>query len=348
MASRNKQIASKNSLFNTKLLSIRSISDVFQTKEEKLFGNKSFLEIILGIIKRTQSDVLTNIKSNKSNETISNSRIKKILKSLKKDLVQINIEELKKVQLQENILEEKKKKIKEIVFNENPSNICALKSDEENFESNKESVLFESTKDDPRKEISQLKILNFKMLNEITKVDNLYKRFAFEKEYYKVSHIPDEHRKITIYIKQNENQMVNKILHNKLMTRRKIFIRKANMKNNQDICINCIKFKISKFKKDMHDIYQYYNEQILSEEEKSYLETIANDNKQNDNIDNIDNNINNNDDDEISINDNNIDINKGKNKDESDSIDKNSSNKDSSNNEETCCNSVDKYRIDVK
>ena len=64
MASRNKQIASKNSLFNTKLLSIRSISDVFQTKEEKLFGNKSFLEIILGIIKRTQSDVLTNIKSN--------------------------------------------------------------------------------------------------------------------------------------------------------------------------------------------------------------------------------------------------------------------------------------------
>ena len=120
------------------------------------------------------------------------------------------------------------------------------------------------------------------------------------------------------------------------------------MKNNQDICINCIKFKISKFKKDMHDIYQYYNEQILSEEEKSYLQTIANDNKQNDNIDNIDNNINNNDDDEISINDNNIDINKGKNKDESDSIDKNSSNKDSSNNEETCCNSVDKYRIDVK
>jgi len=348
MASRNKQIASKNSLFNTKLLSIRSISDVFQTKEEKLFGNKSFLEIILGIIKRTQSDVLTNIKSNKSNETFSNSGIKKILKSLKKDLIQINIEELKKVQLQENILEEKKKIIKEIVFNENPSNICALKSDEENFESNKESVLFESTKDDPRKEISQLKILNFKMLNEITKVDNLYKRFAFEKEYYKVSHIPDEHRKITIYIKQNENQMVNKILHNKLMTRRKIFIRKANMKNNQDICINCIKFKISKFKKDMHDIYQYYNEQILSEEEKSYLETIANDNKQNDNIDNIDNNINNNDDDEISINDNNIDINKGKNKDESDSIDKNSSNKDSSNNEETCCNSVDKYRIDVK
>ena len=343
MASRNKKIS-----FNTKLISIRAIYDFFQTKEEILFGNKSFLEIILGIIKRTQSDVLTNIKSKKTNVTFSSSGIKQMLKSLKKDLVQINIEELKKVQLQENILEEKKKKIKEIIFNENSSKKCFPNPDEENLESNKESVLFESTEDDPRKEIYQLKILNFKMLNEINKVDNLYKRFAFEKDYYKISHIPDERRITTIYIKHNENEMVNKILHNKLMTRRKIFIRKANMKNNQDICINFIKYKISKFKKDMRDLYQYYNEQILSEEEKSYLETIANDNKQNDNIDNIDNNIDNNDDDEISINDNNIDINKGKNKDESDSIDKNSSNKDSTNNEETCCNSVEKYRIDVK
>ena len=348
MASRNKKISSKNSRFNTKLISIRAINDFFQTKEEKLFGNKSFLEIILGIIKRTQSDVLTNIKNNKSKITFSSSGIKQMLKSLKKDLVQINIEELKKVQLQENILEEKKKKIKEIIFNENSSKECFPNSGEENFESNKESVLYASTEDDPRKEIYQLKILNFKMLNEINKVDNLYKRFAFEKDYYKISHIPDECRITTIYINHNEKEMVNKILHNKLMTRRKIFIRKANMKNNQDICINFIKYKISKFKKDMHDIYQYYNEQILSEEEKSYLETIANDNKQNDNIDNIDNNIDNNDDDEISINDNNIDINKGKNKDESDSIDKNSSNKDSTNNEETCCNSVEKYRIDAK
>ena len=33
----------------------------FQSKEEKLFGNKSFLEIILGLIKNTQKCIIMNL-----------------------------------------------------------------------------------------------------------------------------------------------------------------------------------------------------------------------------------------------------------------------------------------------
>jgi hypothetical protein len=89
---------------NSHLFSVRTSLDVFQSREEKLFGNKSFLEIILGLIKKTQSDVLSNTSFNKKKEILNYSKIKTILKDLKKDLISINEEEKKKVLLHENLL----------------------------------------------------------------------------------------------------------------------------------------------------------------------------------------------------------------------------------------------------
>ena len=166
------------------------------------------------------------------------------------------------------------------------------------------------------------------MENEINKVDNLYKLLLIEKNYVKRYIIINRFRKFdTIYIKQNDNKIVNQILHNKLITRRKLFIKKANMKNNQDLCINSLKDRINKFKKDLQDLYLYYNERIISEEEKSYIETI---------VEKMNNNCIDNDDeiDEDSIND---EINKDIMKEELDLCDKNRSHKDSSNNEEETC-----------
>ena len=130
----------------------------------------------------------------------------------------------------------------------------------------------------------------------------------------------------TIYIKQNDNKTVNQILHNKLMNRRKLFIQKANMKNNKDFCINCIKDRINKFKKDIKELYQYYNDKIISEEERSYIETIVEEVKNNKNDY----------DDEIKEDSINYEINKAIMNEEFDINDKNITNKDSSNNEETC------------
>ena len=99
--------SSKNKLKlsrNSRLFPIRATSGIFQSKEEKLFGNKSFLEIIVGLIKKTQSDVLSNTIFNKCKVNFSYSRVKTILKELKKDLIEINMEENKKAFLHENLL----------------------------------------------------------------------------------------------------------------------------------------------------------------------------------------------------------------------------------------------------
>lgn len=319
---------------NSKLFSVRTTSEAFQTKEEKLFENKSFLEIILGLIKKTQNDVLSDKMFKKLKSSFSYSSIKDLLKELKKDLIEINEEENKKVLLNQNLLIEKKRKMKEIIFNSNDSQNLIHNSDNKNeIKSKNEKFIYENNEVEQRKEINQLKMLNFKMENEIQKVDNLYNRMLFEKDYNKFYLKTGEDELEPIYIRHNDNKIVNHILHNKLTNRRRIFIRKANMKNKQDMCINRIKEKISQFKKDVKELYQYYNEYIISEEEKSYIETIVDDMKNK----NIDNDIS----DENSM-DNNIEINKELMKEKLAITDKNSSNKDSSNNEETCPNSSEK------
>lgn len=318
-----------NSLINPRLISLRSNTYALKNKEEKLFGNKSFLEIILGLIKSTQNDVLSNKVFNKITGEFGIDKIKEILKELKQDLTSINEEERKRLNLNENVLNEKKRKMKEIIFNQNNSKSFLPDScNETETNAQKEEFVNENGDMDQRKELAQLKMLNFKMENEINKVDNLYKLLLIEKNYVKRYIIINRFRKFdTIYIKQNDNKIVNQILHNKLITRRKLFIKKANMKNNQDLCINSIKDRINKFKKDLQDLYLYYNERIISEEEKSYIETI---------VEKMNNNCIDNDDeiDEDSIND---EINKEIMKEEFDLCDKNRLHKDSSNNEEETC-----------
>ena len=142
---------------NSRLFSVRTSLDVFQSREEKLFGNKSFLEIILGLIKKTQSDVIS-----------------------------ISKEEKKKVLLHENLLNEKKRKMKEIIFNQNNSKSFLPDScNETETNAQKEEFVNENGDMDQRKELAQLKMLNFKMENEINKIDYLHKRLLYEKEYIK-------------------------------------------------------------------------------------------------------------------------------------------------------------------
>ena len=320
-----------NSLTKPILLSLKTSSYAFQNKEEKLFGNKSFLEIILGLIKTTQNDVLSSKIFKRITGEFDCSKIKEILKELKQDLITINEEEKKRLNLNLNILDEKKKNLNEIIYNPNNSKNFFLNSDNENNDNlNNERSIHEIIEDGLWKELYQLKTLNFKIENEIIKMNNKCRRMIKEIEYIKKYCAINRFIKVaTIYIKQNDNKTVNQILHNKLMNRRKLFIQKANMKNNQDFCINCIKDRINKFKKDIKELYQYYNDKIISEEERSYIETIVEEMKNNKNDY----------DDEVKEDSINYEINKAIMKEEFDINDKNITNKDSTNNEETCPNS---------
>ena len=76
----------------------------FKSKEEKLFGKKCFLEIILGLIKNSQNDIITNEIHKDKNILF----VKKILKSLMKDLLEIKREKEKELNLNELIKKEKR------------------------------------------------------------------------------------------------------------------------------------------------------------------------------------------------------------------------------------------------
>ena len=91
----NKLLAQKTKLNNNDQLKLEL--NKFQSKEEKLFGNKSFLEIILGLIKNTQKDLIMKDKNKNINNEISN--IKHILNVLNKDLLQIKKEKEKELNL---------------------------------------------------------------------------------------------------------------------------------------------------------------------------------------------------------------------------------------------------------
>ena len=118
-----------NSLINPRLISSNTYA--LKNKEEKLFGNKSFLEIILGLIKSTQNDVLSNKVFNKITGEFGIDKIKEILKELKQDLTTINEEEKKRLNLNENVLNEKKRKMKEIIYNSNYENHLIFNPDNE-------------------------------------------------------------------------------------------------------------------------------------------------------------------------------------------------------------------------
>ena len=86
----------------------------FKSKEEKLFGKKSFLEVILGLIKNSQNDIIIN--NNKNYKNLS--YIKRILKTLMKDLLEIKMAKEKEINLNEIIKKEKKKKFFNLNRNE--------------------------------------------------------------------------------------------------------------------------------------------------------------------------------------------------------------------------------------
>ena len=307
----------------------------FQSKEEKLFGNKSFLEIILGLIKNTQKGIIMSEK-NKNNKDISN--IKHILNVLNNDLKQIKKEKEKDLNLNENIKNEKIKKF----FNTNYLNNSPINSVPNNLNTNLDSLITENSEVESVEELSQLKLLNFKLRNEIKKANNLIKRILIEINYYKTPNKSKRKKTKLIYINNNEKAIINQILHNKLINKRKIFIESASMKNNQDGYINFLLDQINMYKTNLKAIYRSREKKKNKNNNKHYIETIV-ENTENDN-------------DEISINNDNIyndsiefdEINENIIKEDIDSAEKNNSNKDSTCNEETNCNSCEKNPIVVK
>ena len=285
----------------------KPVINISQTKSEILFNHKSFLEILLGLIKRTQVDYLTNIKIKESNDDTKKnmSKIKSILTDLKESLTEIKKEKEKKIELFQNQKIQKEKNLKKTIFN-----TVYSKRSVSNFNyinTNFETLITENNENYFNEETPELKLLNFKVENEIIKVDNLIKRNSFRIQYYKTPHLITEHRTEILCDDKRINESMETLLHYQLMQQRKKFIEVVNLKNLQEIRINSIQSQAINYRnamKEIHKSYKYVNTQeIITEENKSYLETVndvekkeeekANNPDIENNISKSDNNINN-------------------------------------------------------
>ena len=298
----------------------------FKSKEEKLFGKKSFLEVILGLIKNSQNDIINN--NNKNYKNLS--YIKRILKTLMKDLLEIKMAKEKEINLNEIIKKEKKKKF----FTLNYSNKLVTNSVQNNLETNFNSLITLSNENEYYEELKLLKLLNFKVKNEIMKTNNLIKKTIREIDYYKNNKSNKEKSNI-IYINNNENEILNKLLHNQLIFQRKNFIKLANMKNEQD---DYIKFLLD----EIHEYHINLEELNKLKEKNTIMEIVTIfENSENDEFSN---NNNNQIYDYVGFDDLNYKLIK-----ENDySAKKINSTKDLTNNEDTNSNSSEKNGVSVK
>ena len=299
----------------------------YQSKEEKLFSQKSFLEIILGLVKDTQNNIIMN----KGCKIINFSKIRQLLISLKKELLEINEEKIKTLVLVERI---KKEKINDFFnsknMNQNKTNIFPI-----NLNSHLDTLTTENVEIESIEEVSQLKALNFKVKYEIKKVKSLIKNMLLEIDYYKNFKNSKKHKLEIIYVNNNENKIISQILHTKLIDRRNFFIKSANMKNNQDGFVNFLMEKVDQYKSDLKALTHRKNKN--KDNSKFYIETI-NENTENDEF-SINNTL------EFRNLDYNFNLDKKIIKDNNDSAEKNNSLKDSTGNEETNCNSSEKKDI---
>ena len=90
-----------------------NLLNILPKKDEILFSQKTFLEIILGLIKETQSDYLTKRKS--LGQKNDSSIIKEILSDLNNNLKEIKEEKKKKLKLIQLQKEQKQSSLKDIM-----------------------------------------------------------------------------------------------------------------------------------------------------------------------------------------------------------------------------------------
>ena len=307
------------------LQTVISSLNISENKVEKLIEYKSYLEKILDLIKNSQKNLIIKKRFRKSN--ISN--IKQTLISLNNNLFRLKADKEKSLKLLENL---RNQKIKHFYKIKN-SNNSFMNSFKKNFSSNFDLLISETTGNESYGEVSQLKNLNFEVENELQKLDNIKKQMLLEINYYNLS---KDFKKVTkinyLNNTNNDDEMINKILHNKLIAKRNNFVNLANMKNTQGEDINFIKDKINFFKIKLKTKIQS-TKNLVRKNKKFYIETIKED-SENDDI-----SINNN----IPIKFENFNKNNKIINDKLDSIkiNNNNSNKDSGS-EETNYNSSDK------
>ena len=274
----NEKYSPKKNLSSICFTSSSKSTNILPKKEEILFAHKTSLEIMLGIIKKSQIDYLQS--KNENNKKINNT--KNILTELKNNLSEILNEQEKISNILTNQKNDQSKKLTNLIFNTSFSKRSI--SNETDLNSNYETLITDSVENDLGNETSQLKLLNFKIENEIEKLDFLFNRFTFLLHYLKTPHLLCQHVNEYILNNKNDNSICDDELHYNCIQKRNRFMEIVKMKDLQNTRISSLKFQVEKLKLILKEYKKNLEkggieQAIILEEGKSYIETVEDINK---------------------------------------------------------------------
>ena len=271
----NLSIFSKSLSLEIKPKSIEKIDSNCIKRREILFNQKTFYEILLDFIKKTQLKYLNlaKIEKNKCNEKPNYSKIKEIIINLKEDLSTTLIEKQSILNYNQKIYSKKKNEIQNLIF---PSKEC--KRNQKLFEC--EPIITENNEKYEKSEINQIKSMNFVIENEILNIDYFIDKKKRKVEYLKNFELVIEENKEIICNNNRDQKEVTNILHTSLIEMRRYFMEKVLEKTNNDYIIDDLESRIKSFSEYDDDKNKIYNSlDIIPEQSKDYTEsTICNNN----------------------------------------------------------------------
>ena len=254
-----------NRSIQTGIIRLNNLVKIIPKKDEMLFSQKTFLEIILGLIKETQNEYLTKKKLSKKKKDTN--LIKDILLKLINDLKEIKEEKEKNMKLIISQNEQKKLNLKYIVNNTiiNQKKIFNSEINSLNILNDDDSYDFNFNFDD-----LDIKQQNFILENKIKEVDNMINRNNFLIKFYKTPHRFQDHFTEIFSKDKIIKQNITENLHDSLIYIRSIWKNVAHKKNLQDMRLENIRYKIKnlKLEKEEKPINNKYiiTEKIIPEE----------------------------------------------------------------------------------
>ena len=223
--------------------------------------HKSFLQKILNVIKNIQIELLSQVSSREKNHQFSNKTIINLLKDLKIELsatLKENIQNESKIEHDTKII---KKDLAKKIFGQNEKNNKVKKHENKN-PSNYQKL---------NSELSELKILNFKIENEIEYIDTKISIISNTKI---INKNPSKNNYLFLEGRSIDSQPEN-ILHNDLLKARekfKFIVKKKDFQNKVILqlttAVNLWKDEL-KLQNKKNNQYIITN-QIIDEETKEY------------------------------------------------------------------------------
>ena len=241
--------------------------------------HKSFLKEILHLIKLSQNDFLSQISFNlKKNNNNLNKIIKDILFNLKNELISTLRENTESKAKMQNMMNNNKSSLVKSIFDFERENVNNLKK-----ENKVENKLKKVAKIDNKKsykydiELPHLKLLNFKIENQLKYMDVVIKLKRESLSDFKHSLIKFEEENVHIFCSnQNDINKASNYLHDDLIKIRNEFKSIVKKKENQNRILELYKSKVIIMKEDVEIMKKkskndYINtSDIINEDSREY------------------------------------------------------------------------------